>query len=537
MKVVHLCTSVNSGGAAVAMRGLHEALLARGQSSQVLGCQGTADLALEVSVEPMWHSSALDIVEEAYVHDNRTVLSNTHFSLDLWGASIHEDSRIREADIIHLHWVAGFLSTRSLREIASLGKPVCWTAHDMRPITGGCHFSAGCEGYQSLCACCPQLREDPLQLPLATQAATAEAIASLNPTFVAPSRWLQNEIQRSVAARGRAIEHIPYGVNLNTFQPSDKKAARQRLNMASDAAYILLGAHDFRERRKGLLIAIEILERIGREPGCVEKIDAGQWKVVCAGESAPAEIGRWKVERLGYLSSQRMADLYAAADVFLFTATEDNLPNTILEAMASGLPVVAQNVGGVPDMVIPGSNGVLFSVGDSNAAADALVDLLGNPEKRRALGCSARQLAESSFSPERQTQAYIALYERMLSDKTSSGPAPVADLISEAAAEAPAFALLWQKNKYVTEMEAMRQDFLSRIDLLEQGLEKQRSHLEEKAKSMQALHKELEERQLVIDELKSRVEFLEKRMAEIGRTKWFAMGSKLGLISRSMVVV
>jgi glycosyltransferase involved in cell wall biosynthesis len=537
MKVVHLCTSVNSGGAAVAMRGLHEALLASGQSSQVLGCHGTPDPAAGVSVEPAWHSPALDIVEETYVYDNRTELSNTHFSLDLWGASIHRDTRIREADIIHLHWVAEFLSTRSLREIASLGKPVCWTAHDMRPITGGCHFSAGCEGYLSLCTHCPQLREDPLQLPLATQQAMAAAIGSLNATLVAPSRWLQNEIQRSVAARGRAVEHIPYGVNLDTFQPSDKDAARQRLNMASAPAYILLGAHDFRERRKGLPIAIEILERIGRDPECAEKIDSGQWKVVCAGDSAPAEIGRWKVERLGYLTSQRMADLYAAADLFLFTADEDNLPNTILEAMASGLPVVAQNVGGVPDMVVPGSSGVLFPIGDSGAAADALGDLLGNSEKRRTMGCSARQLAQSGFSPERQAQAYIALYEQMLSNKSARGLAPIADVLSEAAVDAPGIALLWQKNKYLTEMETMRRDFLARIDLLEQGIEKMRSHLEEKDKAMKALYKELDERQLVIDGLKTRIEFLEKRMAEIAKTKWFAMGSKLGLIHRSMVVV
>lgn len=537
MKVLHLCTSVSSGGAAVAMRGLHEALLASGQSSQVLGCQGAPDPSAGVFVEPAWHAPGLDVVEEAYVHDNRTELSNTHFSLDLWGASICEDPRVCEADIIHLHWVAGFLSTRSLREIASLGKPVCWTAHDMRPITGGCHFSAGCEGYQSRCASCPQLREDPLQLALATQEAMAEAIASLNSTFVAPSQWLQNQIQRSAAARGRAVEYIPYGVNLEMFRPVDKSAARQRLNMAPGAAYILLGAHDFRERRKGLPVAIEILERIGREPVYAEKIAAGQWKVVCAGDSAPEEIGNWKVERLGYLSPERMADLYAAADVFLFTATEDNLPNTILEALASGLPVVAQNVGGVPDMVIPDSNGVLFPVGDSNAAANALIDLLGNPEKRRVMGRSARQTVESGFSPERQAQAYIALYEQMLSGKTSSGPAPIADIIPEAAVGAPGVALLWQKRRYVTEIETMRHDFLARIDLLEQGLERMRSQLEGKERAMKALYKELDERQLVIDGLKNRVEFLEKRMTEIAGTKWFAMGSRLGLINRSMVVV
>jgi glycosyltransferase involved in cell wall biosynthesis len=519
------------------MRGLHEALLARGQSSQVLGCQGTPDPSLEIFVESRWHSPALDIVEEAYVHDNRTELSNTHFSLDLWGASVHGDPRVREADIIHLHWVAGFLSTRSLREIASLGKPVCWTAHDIRPITGGCHFPAGCEGYHSLCACCPQLREDPLQLPLATQQAMAGVIAYLSPTFIAPSRWLQNEIQRSVAARGCRVEHIPYGVNLETFRPADKHAARQRLDMAPDATYILLGAHDFRERRKGLSIAIEILKRIGHEPGCAEKIAAGQWKVVCAGDSAPAELGDWKVERLGYLPPQRMADLYAAADIFLFTAVEDNLPNTILEAMAAGLPVVAQNVGGVPDMVVPDSSGLLFSPGDSNAAAAALVDLLGNPEKRRAMGGLARQLAERNFSPERQAQAYIALYEQMLAKKTSIELAPMAQSIPEAAVEAPSVALIWQQNRYLTEMQAMREEFQARIDLLEQGNQKMRSHLEEKEKVVKALYKELEERQVAIDGLKNRIEFLEKRMAEIARTRWFAMGSKLGLINRSMVVV
>jgi len=509
------------------MRNLHRALAAQGVESRILGCIGESSPAENVEVIPEWRASNLEAIEESCIHANRTSRSNTHFSLDVRGARVTEHPAVRDADVLHLHWTAGFLSTRSLHELADLGKPVCWTLHDLRPVSGGCHFPAGCENYRDVCDPCPQLDRDPLAFARNGQAAQGRAVARLRPRFVAPSCWLAEAARASRVAGGLEVDRIPYGVDVERFAPGDRAAARRRLGMRAEARYVMLGAHSFAELRKGIAQADEILRQLADD----RRVTSGEWRLVCAGAKPPDELGGWPVDALGHLSHDDMAALYVAADVLLFTSLEDNMPNILLEAIAAALPIVALAAGGTPDVVKDGVNGALLPTTELPSAARAIRELLESPELAGRYGVEGRRLAEKEFSLELQAVAYAGLYRNLL--ETPRGEVAPATDRSEAAAGAPELAAVWDLARSRAEEKALRgglENALQQVDTLRKRVAQQKEAIEN-------LRLRARQRKDAVEELRRRIEFLESRIEDIGRTKWFRLGAKLRVIGRGITQV
>ncbi len=111
----------------------------------------------------------------------------------------------------------------------------------------------------------------------------------------------------------------------------------------------------------------------------------------------------------GHLSADAIAPAYAAADIFLNTSAIDNLPLTLIEASASGLPVVSTNAGAIPDLIQHGENGLLAAVGDVEALAGHILRLLAGPDLARRLSLAGRANAER-FAWEQVGPALAAVY-------------------------------------------------------------------------------------------------------------------------------
>lgn len=122
-----------------------------------------------------------------------------------------------------------------------------------------------------------------------------------------------------------------------------------------------------------------------------------------------------------------LAAVYREADVFVITSEYEGTPNVLLEAMASGLPVVATNVGGVPDVVHDGQNGLLVEAGDEEGLYAALERLLRAPELRSSLGRSAQVYVQANHSLTRLPSMLSALYERALGGLQVSGTTPTVE--------------------------------------------------------------------------------------------------------------
>jgi hypothetical protein len=240
----------------------------------------------------------------------------------------------------------------------------------------------------------------------------------------------------------------------------------------------MLGAHSFAERRKGAELAAEILQRLADDPRVIN----GQWRLVCAGAKPPTELGGWPVTAVGHLAPEDMAALYVAADMLLFTSLEDNLPNVLLEAAASELPVVALEAGGVPDIVRHGINGALLPLTDLSAAAASLCELLESSELSRQYGIEGRRLAAVEFSLDRQATAYIALYSSLI-DTPRGNPVPESDRV-EGNERAPGLAMAWDLERTSAEAD----NFREQITKLRVALEAERERTGD-------LHKHLAQKQ------------------------------------------
>jgi glycosyltransferase involved in cell wall biosynthesis len=128
-----------------------------------------------------------------------------------------------------------------------------------------------------------------------------------------------------------------------------------------------------------------------------------------------------KAEFLGHLSGPALADvLRRAAAVVLPSECYENCPVAVLEAMSYGKPVIASDIGGIPELVIHGETGLLFPAGDRRALADCLATLASSPDLRRRYGAAGRNRAVSRFSLERHNDGLMRVYQNVLRQKAKA---------------------------------------------------------------------------------------------------------------------
>ena len=351
------------------------------------------------------------------LHKNRTSISTTHFSVDWMGVLVDQEEWVQEADVIHLHWVAETLSSASLGGLTKLRKPVVWTLHDLRPLTGGCHFSAGCQKFLEGCGFCPQLQTDFFQVTARSLSAMAGAVDGLRPHFVAPSSWMGEQVRASRIGRNHSLSVIPYGIDSAVFCPGSRQEARRELGLPETEPLILLAGHSLVEKRKGFEHAAGVLSLFLREIQNTSQLHAREGKpalLIAGKDGEDLRLPGWTIHQAGLIPAARMPLLYRAANVLLFTSTEDNLPNVILEAMSCGLPVVAHHVGGVPDLLGGlDSCGILFSPENPDDGAKGLRRLCNEPEFAKKLAGGGLKKIQEGFTLRHQARRHAGLYHSL----------------------------------------------------------------------------------------------------------------------------
>ena len=192
----------------------------------------------------------------------------------------------------------------------------------------------------------------------------------------------------------------------------DRNLAREKLNLPQDKKIILFGAiNSTRDSRKGFLFLQLALQKLANT----------EWKqqiVSCIfGNSKPIKTTDFNMQvyELGHIHDDgKLRILYSAVDVFVAPSTQDNLPNTVVEALACGTPCVAFNIGGMPDIIDHKENGYLAKSFEADDLMQGIIWVIENEERQKLLNYKARQKAEKIFSIESQMQMYIKLYQRLL---------------------------------------------------------------------------------------------------------------------------
>ena len=206
----------------------------------------------------------------------------------------------------------------------------------------------------------------------------------------------------------RKVVEIPLGLDLQPFrEPVDRAQARSRLGLAPDRPVVAIVARLVPVKNVSLF-----LRAMASVPSAVALI-VGDGELRTRLEAEAAELGiAGRCRFLGWQSDVHA--IYAAADVVTLTSNNEGSPVSIIEAMAAGRPVVSTAVGGVPDVVRDGVDGVLVRSGDTDGLASAINSLLADPLQRDDLGAAARSSVHRRYDASRLISDVTALYEDLV---------------------------------------------------------------------------------------------------------------------------
>jgi len=301
-------------------------------------------------------------------------------------------------DVIQCHNLHGhYFDLNALPELSSRA-PVVLTLHDCWLMGGRCYHSFGCERWKIGCGGCPQQRGRDAS---ARNWADRKAIFSkFHYRIAAPCQWILDKAKASLLAdnmvEGRVI---PNGVDRRLFHPADKSSTRDKLRIdRSEKIVLFVGNY----ARTSPWRDYSMLEEALSYPD--EDIT-----LLCVGERGdPVQRGRLRVRFQELVNDPAMmANLYQAADVYAHPAIMDTFPTTILEAMACGMPVVATNVGGIPEQVEQGKTGHLVPYRDVDSMRNHLLNLLNDEGARERMGRAAAAKASQMFDVTVQANVYL----------------------------------------------------------------------------------------------------------------------------------
>jgi len=390
MKILHI-TTMDTGGAGRAACWLHRGLLRAGMESRVL-CRDEAQCLEGVTryLIPPWkrrltmawrcRSVLLKVVEIQH----NTKPDYEIFTFPFSGYSIERHPLAEWADVIHLHWVADFLNYPTFFQCVK--KPLVWTVRDMNPYMGGFHYA-------------DDAGRHPWPLERRFEALKIKIIRQVpNLSIVALSRQHEAFSAASEMFRGRPHRVIHNGVDLALFSPRPREAARARFGIPQDKRVLLFVAQTGGPgaRRKG----VDMLEQ-----GVADFKAMGLH--LCG-------IGAFKDNRVQSFPLMRQEDLpalYSAADFAVVPSREDAGPNTMMEPMACGTPVVGTPAGWMIDFIRKGETGVLAREVSAEAVREAVREAAEAHTFDRA---KIRAFAEENFSLEKQARAYCEVYREAM---------------------------------------------------------------------------------------------------------------------------
>ena len=239
-------------------------------------------------------------------------------------------------------------------------------------------------------------------------------------------RWLWHDADALVAVsnglRDFAVETtpdlpfqvIPNAIELSVFTPP--------LHRNADGPVKLLFVGRF-NAFKNVETLVEAVSRLkDMEVANFELHLVGDGERRATVERMVVEKGLTKhVRLLGWVDRSSIVERYRQADLFVTATTWEGMPNTVLEGMACGLPVIATKASGLEELVKDGCNGYLVNINDAAALADRIAMLINNPHERWRMGKESRKIAEQEFAWEYIAEQYVAVYERIRNKKLENG--------------------------------------------------------------------------------------------------------------------
>lgn len=403
MKVVHLVTN-DIGGAGRAARRIHAALLKQGVESNVIVLEKYDENDCQRVLNNRLLRVLFKAIRKGYQKKCSAQYELVRFSEIGYGLPLDKIRQIKEADVVHLHWINySFLSSGALKRLL-MNKKTVWTLHDMWPFTAGCYYDNECGQYQEGCSVCPLIREDHGISKKAWHKKQEIFRKAKDLTFVGCSRWIAECAAKSQLTKAFPSVAIPNPIDTDVFRETDREAFRRKLNVKNGQKVIVFGAmtadSDERKGYKYLLAALKLLSQSSQE-----------YRAVIFGNKGEIHFDEVKIQvtGLGMIRDDAvLCKIYSAADVFVAPSVQENLSNSVMESLSCSTPVVAFDIGGMGDMIVHKQNGYLAKPFDAADLAAGIAYSADHPEMRQ----NARRKVEKSFGMSVVGQQYLALYQK-----------------------------------------------------------------------------------------------------------------------------
>lgn len=247
--------------------------------------------------------------------------------------------------------------------------------------------------------------------------------------YIALSQDIARYLQNDVGVAARRITQIYNGVDNQRFSPAACRTAIAGCAFADDASLMLIGTVGRMQAVKNQrLLTLAFIQLLSQQPALRDRVRLlmvgdGPLRNVC--QQLLADHG---LADLAWLPGERndIPAVMQGLDVFVLPSLAEGISNTILEAMACGLPVIACAVGGNAELVLDQQTGLIVANDDVHALVAALQTLLEHRERARAMGEAGKARIHATFSMSRMMQAYQQVYDRAL---TAAGRLPATQLI------------------------------------------------------------------------------------------------------------
>lgn len=396
MKIA-IVSSSDSGGAGIAALRLHKALKAYGVDSSMLCLHKATNTPKVYEYKRSFLSKVIDHLPFIPYKQNKykkyyPVLSEYYecFSFPEAIFDISNHPIIQEADVVNLHWVGSVLDySRFFRNVK---KPIVWTLHDMNPFLGIAHYCGDRDNHPQFLFLEEQIRR--LKLKAIAQHPYVSVVNLCN--------WMKSYSSKSEVFPNRKHTVIPNSIDITTFKIYDKTEVRRELDLPLDKPVLLFVSQSVENRRKGFDLLQEALTKLNRN--CV-------LLVVGSVSDSLKEVSNCRFVGT-VVEEQRMAMLYASADAFILPSREDNLPNTMVESLCCGTPVISFSNGGMCDYIQTLKNGVLVDTITSEALLEGILLFLDNIALFDRESIS--QKAHYIFSPVNQAENYMKFFQTIL---------------------------------------------------------------------------------------------------------------------------
>lgn len=423
MKILLINTSERTGGAGIACNRLMQALNKHGHEAKMLVRDKKTNDKNVIPITNSWFQIQMNFIR--FVWERLCIFLVNRFnkknlfavSLANTGINISNHPLVKDADILHLHWInQGFLSIKNVQQLIETGKPIVWTLHDMWPLTGICHHARTCDRFTFSCGNCFFLHK-PNSNDLSHQVFNEKqkVYSKTNIHFVGCSQWITNKAKSGKLTQNQSVISIPNSIDINKFRQTDKTIARKKLNLPLNKKLLLFGALNISDKRKGIDYLSESLHIIQQNnPRFFDEIELVVFGQV---KSEVRSLFTIPIHSMGYLTDEEnIISLYNAVDVFVTSSLEENLPNTIMEAMACGVPCIGFNIGGIPEMIDHEKNGYVAEYQSAEDLSKGIYRVLSEADYS-SLSAHAIHKVNENYSEEIIAQKYSKLYVELMQEK------------------------------------------------------------------------------------------------------------------------